>query len=149
MAFVSITDIVYPVGSVYLSTTTVSPATLFGGTWAQIQNTLIGASGNTYGAVNQDGGDTKIRNYNVPEHIHNCVASINAYNILHNINVGWAGFWYSDASSGNKWSVGTYGTDSQSQEKWLYAANLTGIDGNPNRDYIPYHYNCNIWRRTA
>lgn len=148
MAFVSITDIVYPVGSVYLSTTTVSPATLFGGTWAQIQNTLIGASGDTYGTVGNNGGDAKIRDYNLPEHIHNCVSASNVTNILNNNNTGWAGFWYSNASSGSGWSIATYGTASQSPEKWLYASKLTGVIAT-NKDYIPYHYNCNIWRRTA
>lgn len=148
MAFINIMDIVYPVGSVYFGATSTSTATLFGGTWTQIKDTLIGASGDTYGAVGNNGGDTKIRDYNLPEHIHNCVSANNVDDILNNNDAGWAGFWFSNTSSGSNWSIGTYGTSSQSAEKWLYAAKLTGVSG-VNKDYIPYHYNMTVWKRTA
>lgn len=147
MAFVNITDIVYPVGSVYLSTTTISPATLFGGTWAQIQNTLIGASGDTYGAVGNNGRDAKIRDYNLPEHIHNCVAAL-GYDKIESGDYNWASYYNTNTVSGGGWPLVTYGSSSDSGY-WLYAHTLTGVTGAKNQDYIPYHYNCNIWRRTA
>lgn len=50
---------IYPVGSIYMSVNSTSPATLFGGTWQQLQNRfLIGAS-STY-AVNATGGATSV-----------------------------------------------------------------------------------------
>lgn len=51
-------DIVYPIGSIYMSVEDKNPAALFGvGTWTRLENRfLIGAS-NTY-AVNSTGGDT-------------------------------------------------------------------------------------------
>ena len=40
MAFVSMIDLIYPVGSVYTSFNSTSPATLFGGTWTAITTFL-------------------------------------------------------------------------------------------------------------
>jgi hypothetical protein len=42
--------IAYPVGSLYMSTNATDPETLFGGTWEQIEDKFILASGSTYNA---------------------------------------------------------------------------------------------------
>ena len=49
---------VYPVGAIYISTVHTSPATLFGGTWEQINDTFLLASGSTY-AAGSTGGEAK------------------------------------------------------------------------------------------
>lgn len=41
-------DLVYPVGSVYISTNSTSPETLFGGSWEQIKDRFLLACGSTY-----------------------------------------------------------------------------------------------------
>lgn len=41
---------IYPVGSIYISTVSTSPSTLFGGTWEQIKDRFLLASGTTYTA---------------------------------------------------------------------------------------------------
>ena len=41
-------DHIYPVGSIYISTSSTSPATLFGGTWNQIEGKFLVANGNGY-----------------------------------------------------------------------------------------------------
>ncbi len=48
-----IRDFIYPVGSIYMSVNNVSPAVIFGGTWEQIEDRFLLASGTTYTA-----GDT-------------------------------------------------------------------------------------------
>lgn len=45
-----IIDAIYPVGSIYMSVNEVSPETLFGGTWEQIEDRFLLASGSTYEA---------------------------------------------------------------------------------------------------
>lgn len=54
----AIIDLVYPVGAIYISTSNVSPTTLFGGTWQQIQDTFLLAAGTTYSAGNTGGSAT-------------------------------------------------------------------------------------------
>lgn len=53
-----IIDTVYPVGSIYMSVSSTSPQTLFGGTWEQIQDKFLLASGTTYTAGNTGGSAT-------------------------------------------------------------------------------------------
>ena len=51
-------DDVYPVGAVYISFNSTSPASLFGGTWEQIQDKFLLASGITYQAGATGGNAT-------------------------------------------------------------------------------------------
>ena len=54
--YVNLMDIVYPVGSVYISFHSASPASSIGGTWTQITDKVLRASTNT----NTGGEDTHI-----------------------------------------------------------------------------------------
>lgn len=44
----ALVDLIYPVGSIYMSVNTVSPATLFGGTWEQLKDRFLLGAGYTY-----------------------------------------------------------------------------------------------------
>ena len=46
-------NLIYPVGSIYMSTVNVDPGTIFGGTWEQLKDTFLLGAGDTYTA-----GDT-------------------------------------------------------------------------------------------
>lgn len=54
----AIIDIIYPVGSIYMSVNSVSPQILFGGSWEQIEDTFLLAAGSTYTAGNTGGSAT-------------------------------------------------------------------------------------------
>lgn len=66
-AELSILDLVYPVGSVYISYKSTSPVTLFGGAWSQVTNRVIrGAAGTGTG-----GNDSlTLTTANLPAHTH-------------------------------------------------------------------------------
>lgn len=49
---------IYPVGSIYMSTSSTSPAELFGGGWEPIKDTFLLAAGDTYSAASTGGEAT-------------------------------------------------------------------------------------------
>lgn len=53
----NIFDMIYPVGSIYISVNTVNPSVLFGGTWEPIQDRFLLGTGSTYSA-GSTGGET-------------------------------------------------------------------------------------------
>lgn len=64
-------NLVYPVGSIYMSTNNVSPASFLGGTWARIQNRFLLAAGGSYPAGSTGGEAThKITQNELPSHHH-------------------------------------------------------------------------------
>ena len=53
-----IRDFIYPIGSIYMSVNATSPATIFGGTWEQIEDTFLLAAGTNYAAGSTGGEAT-------------------------------------------------------------------------------------------
>lgn len=49
-------NLIYPVGSIYISVSSTSPATLFGGTWEQITGKFLLGSSDTY-TIGSTGGE--------------------------------------------------------------------------------------------
>lgn len=65
-------DQVYPVGSIYMSVSSIDPSTLFGGVWEQIQDRFLLASGSTYTNGTMGGEATHTLQVNeMPQHNHN------------------------------------------------------------------------------
>lgn len=56
----------YQVGSIYMSVNSTSPAMLFGGSWAQIQDGFLIAAGSTYNAGGTGG---EAAHNNMPPHL--------------------------------------------------------------------------------
>lgn len=52
----SLIDLLYPVGSIYISMKNLNPATLFGGTWEQLKDRFLLAAGDNYSGVNNPKG---------------------------------------------------------------------------------------------
>lgn len=65
--------VVYPVGSIYMSVNSTSPATLFGGTWEQIKDRFLLAYGDTYenGETGAEATHT-LTIAEIPPHFHSC-----------------------------------------------------------------------------
>lgn len=60
-----IINIVYPVGSIYMSVNSTSPASLFGGTWERIKDRFLLAAGDTYSAGSTGGNAEHTHKYGI------------------------------------------------------------------------------------
>ena len=69
---IPLVDIIYPVGSIYMSVANVSPASFLGGTWQQIKDTFLLSAGDTYTAGATGGEATHtLTETEMPSHTHN------------------------------------------------------------------------------
>lgn len=97
--FVNLLEIVYPVGSIYCSTSSMSPAATFGGTWAQIKDAFLAGKGTSYitGNLGSLNGDKYIKFKQMPIHSH----EIN----ISGVNTSTAPYYMNTVSeNGYKWS---------------------------------------------
>jgi len=143
-------DMVYPVGSIYMSVNSTSPATLFGGTWEQIKGRFLLGTGtpddnsNTYYGsdltyngstkyneqVGSTGGESRhtLSVAEMPSHTH----SIYYYNSSGSLSFGY--------NFGNKGSASAVTTASS-------GIGVTGGDASHNN--LPPYFVVYMWKRTA
>ena len=71
MAFINLLQAMFPVGSVYLSTISISPSSTVGGTWMQVKGATLAATGdNSFASEASYGGSLKISVNQMPPHTH-------------------------------------------------------------------------------
>lgn len=148
--FVNLLDIIYPVGSIYFSTSSTSPASSIGGTWTKIENCLLAASGDTYNVAGRFSGSNMISSLAVPDHQHNVVGwngKLQQYSGI--------GFWNTNAAAGGLWQLLSVGAKDGGDTGWnLWTKGTWKLDDNGNsvteqREHIPYHYSLAVYKRTA
>lgn len=72
-------DQIYPVGAIYMSTTSTDPGTLFGGTWTQIKDKFLLSAGDTYTAGDTGGEATHtLTKDEMPSHDHSYPVTIDS-----------------------------------------------------------------------
>ena len=120
----------YPIGSIYMSVNSTSPATLFGGTWVQIKDTFLLSAGDTYSAGDTGGeAEHKLTVAEMPKHKHQ-----------------WRGFW-----TVNK---GASGTSTQNKSRYWQSdeplEDITNeIGGDAAHNNMPPYLTVYMWKRTA
>ena len=138
----SILDYIYPVGSIYMSVVSASPATLFGGTWVALQDRFLVGAGSSY-KVNATGGESahKLISSEIPSHAHSFKGSSHTF------------FWgarpntdvYTDTVAiGGRPPINNLVTW---QGSWNETANSTGGDNEHNN--MPPYLSVYMWKRTA
>lgn len=95
---------IYPVGSIYISTVSTSPSTLFGGTWERIKDTFLLAAGSTYAAGATGGEATHTLTVDeMPSHQHFLAANVNENEHTENSDIfsyaGWNTYYHYSATT--------------------------------------------------
>ena len=133
-------DVIYPVGSIYMSVNLVNPSTLFGGTWEQIKDTFLLATGDTYANGSTGGEATHTLTENeMPSHTHtqnahrHTIGSLARYVITGNGNA----------------SVGDGYGNSQNYKTGNTTATNQNTGGGQAHNNMPPYLAVNIWKRTA
>ena len=138
-----ILEAVYPVGSIYMSVNSTSPATLFGGTWVQIKDRFLLAAGTTYKAGATGGEATHTLTADeMPGHYHDGLYySYQDTKNLVTLNGGTESYHIPWGSSSHP---GDYGAGSGAKEL------LTGsTGGGAAHNNMPPYLSVYIWKRTA
>lgn len=134
----SFLDMVYPVGSYYLSNTSASPSSKFGGTWSQISDNrfLCGANNITTGGANNQ----SLTAQQLPYH-------------HHLTRIGWGennSLWdtvYTATGLGSKWGgVSVYYGEGTLQD---IVGNRFDPQKAPTHNNMPLYRTCYMWYRTA
>ncbi len=126
-----IANMIYPVGSIYMSVNSVDPSTLFGGSWVRIQDTFLLAAGSSHAAGSTGGSES-----------HKHVAPI-GYNTSNN----WMGISYAqgDVTMNVNGSFANYAsalTTGSASVNWKLAK--TSPESN-----MPPYLAVYVWQRTA
>ena len=135
-------NLIYPVGSIYMSVNSASPATLFGGTWEQLKNRFLIGCGDTYSAGASGGSATHTLSVDeMPTHGNHLYAT---------------GDWIGQGASGGKYlntdaNMSSYGSSGRG---WMlssneaYPAGYTTGGGKAHNNMPPY-LAVYMWKRTA
>ena len=84
----NLTDLIYPVGSIYMSVNDINPSVLFGGSWQQIKDTFLLSAGDSYNAGDVGGSADAV----VVEHSHSVyVRSLYTLGGTADGNISWNG----------------------------------------------------------
>lgn len=122
----AIANLIYPVGSIYMSVNNTNPSTLFGGTWVQIKDTFLLSAGDTYNAGDTGGSSTHTLTIDeMPSHNHIVKPYYGGIGNGSALQRGWSG-------------------SSTSQD---YTTTNTG--GGQAFDIMPPYLTVYMWKRTA
>lgn len=145
MAWISLLDIVYPVGAIYMSINATSPASIVGGTWSKLEHGVLACAGTEgFAIAGGDGGERYIKNKHFPEDMGSTYirATNNSTDTLHYsdgiISDGTPETWPDGGSHANIQGV----TKDPAYHQEIHL-------GGSGEMFLPYHTSVNVWKRTA
>ena len=121
-------DFFYPVGAIYTSTSSTSPATLFGGTWEEITGRFLLAHDSSHPAASTGGEFNHTLTVDeMPSHDH----------------AAGNGIQFVTSGSPAVWNIATGGTN------YKATANTTSTGGSQSHNNTPPYLSVYMWKRTG
>lgn len=138
--------LIYPVGSLYWSSKSTNPGTLFGGTWAQIKDRFVLACGDTYNTTGATGGASSVTLSvsNMPSHNHSFTPSGTVSSHSHGLN----GHTHSFTPSGTISSTGGHRHGPSNSLYNTYRPD-GGSDSGNSPGYLSYFSNNPHWYNSS
>lgn len=136
----SFLDSIYPVGSIYMSVLSTSPAVFLGGTWERIKDTFLLAAGTTYTAGATGGEATHTLTVNeMPAHRHK------PFDPFPTQDGNWFGL-ASSSSTGAGWSLAN---GSQNNKLFANHPDTGSAGGGEAHNNMPPYLAVYVWKRIA
>lgn len=129
MAFVNLLTVIYPVGAIYITTSSTSPSSLISGTWEKIENAVVRGTSSAVGYIGSDTHTLTIDE--MPSHNHPL------YFRRRNLST----------TSGYAYTMQTSSTDPDDTSSAFFSPSTVG--GGQSMSLVQRSYNCLVWRRTA
>lgn len=178
-SYTSLLDILYPVGSIFITIGTTNPANHLGGSWIEVSDGVIAAKG--YGTVGSVAGSKTISTTQMPSHTHAISGSLGSAG-SHNHQSGndtasrpvsFACFYnesttnltlisgkVTNSSSGTFQALGwnnqtfpkghAYGNHSTNAAgSHTHTLNASAASTGGGSNYLPYSYVTHVWRRVS
>ena len=161
---------IYPIGAIYISTSSTNPGTLFGGNWTQIQDKFLlsaGSSyiaGNTGGAASVTSGGTALTTNQIPAHTHGSYSMsgwirfrnmTNKSNIVSGSTNSFLNYYAHDSASGDWSSALSYTTVAHKPDRVDFNATHehTSVGGGAAHTHsvstMPPYLVVYMWQRTS
>lgn len=142
-------DLIYPVGSIYMSVNATNPKELFGGTWEQIQGKFLLGMSSNYPAGSQGGEATHtLTSHEIPNHGHYLRQQGNTSRMLPTNNATndpSHEYYVTEVES----SGSTYLKPNVTWGGYLVAGTLIDTPYNQPHNNMPPYLAVYIWKRTA
>lgn len=155
----SLLDIIYPVGSIYMSVRSTNPGTLFGGTWTAWGTGRvpigINTSDTSFNTVEKTGGSKThaITSNEMPSHNHS-VSLTTSSNGVHTHPVGYysptfgAGSYPVNTTSTAGFNEKTYNTNSAGAHTHTVSGNTGSKGSGTAMSLLQPYITCYMWKRT-
>ena len=140
-------DMIYPVGSIYMSVSNTSPASLFGGTWEQLKDRFLLGAGDSYDAGSIGGEATHALTINeIAKHYHD------SYVLYDQNGYGFNSApyeFYLKAVKGDGWGTTGSTANELTNKNTRRIRNTSETGKNAAHNNMPPYLAVYMWKRTA